>query len=131
MISRRRLISASPLLIAGTELLLGPQPLRGQIPGNQVDVVHARVFAASPGGGSPCPVIPFADSLTDAQMQGLSIRFGQDTAFVLKAPSPGADIRIRYFVPGHEMGISAHAILVAIACLRSAFSRSSGFSSGE
>jgi len=81
---------------------------------HQIEVVHTRVFAASPQGGNPCPVIPSADSLTDAQMQALARKFGLDTVFVLNPSSNTADIRLRYFVPDHEMGVSGHATIAAI-----------------
>lgn len=85
---------------------------------DQAEVVHTRVFAATPNGGSPCPVITFADQLTDAQMQGLAQKFGLDTAFILKPRAKSGDIRIRYFVPDHEMGVSGHATIAAITVAR-------------
>src|ERR1700683_5297141 len=54
-------------------------------PKDQIDVVHTRVFAAGPGGGNRCPVIPDADRLTDADMQVLARQFGLDTAFILRS----------------------------------------------
>jgi PhzF family phenazine biosynthesis protein len=77
-----------------------------------VDVIQTQVFAARPGGGNPCPVVPSADVLTDAQMLALARRFGLDTVFILT--SHRADIRLRYFVPDHEMGISGHATVAAL-----------------
>jgi hypothetical protein len=79
-----------------------------------VEVVHTRVFAASQDGGNPCPVVPFADKLTDRQMQRLARKFGLDTAFILHPRMKAADIRLRYFVPDHEMGVSGHATIAAI-----------------
>jgi PhzF family phenazine biosynthesis protein len=37
-----------------------------------------------------------------------------DTAFIMRPQSMGPDLRIRYFVPDHEMGISGHATIAAI-----------------
>ncbi len=74
--------------------------------------MHTRVFAAHPGGGNPCPVIPDADTLSDDQMLGLARRFGLDTVFILS--SVRADVRLRYFLPDHEMGISGHATVAAL-----------------
>jgi hypothetical protein len=37
-----------------------------------VEVVYARVFAAGPAGGNPCPVIVSADHLDDHEMQALA-----------------------------------------------------------
>lgn len=81
---------------------------------DRIEVVHTRVFVAGPGGGNPCPVVAAADSLTDAQMQGLARKFRLDTAFLLKPKAKEADLRIRYFVPEHEMGVSGHATIAAI-----------------
>jgi PhzF family phenazine biosynthesis protein len=47
-------------------------------------------------------------------MQALSKKFGLDTVFVLAPESTDADIRLRYFVPEHEMGVSGHATVAAI-----------------
>jgi PhzF family phenazine biosynthesis protein len=80
---------------------------------NLVRVVHTRVFAAGVNGGNLCPVVPFANGLSDEQMLALAQRFGLDTAFI-QPPSVGSHLRIRYFVPTHEMGVSGHATLAAI-----------------
>lgn len=80
-----------------------------------VEVVHTRVFAVGPNGGNPCPVVLSADHLADQDMQALSRKFGLDTVFLLAPQSKGADIRLRYFVPEHEMGVSGHATIAAIA----------------
>jgi PhzF family phenazine biosynthesis protein len=85
---------------------------------HEIEVVHTRVFAASPKGGNPCPVIPQADRLTQAQMQGLARRFGLDTVFILNTSSKTTNIRLRYFVPDHEMGVSGHATIAAITVAR-------------
>jgi PhzF family phenazine biosynthesis protein len=84
----------------------------------QVPVVHTTVFAAAPGGGNPCPVCFDTDGLlTTAQMQGLAARFGHETAFVLKPGQPDADLRLRYFVPNHEMEMCIHATVGTITVL--------------
>jgi PhzF family phenazine biosynthesis protein len=84
------------------------------MPSNEVEVTHTRVFAAGRSGGNPCPVVSAADRLTDAQMQDLARRFGLDTAFILPPQAEDANIRIRYFVPDHEMGVSGHATIAAV-----------------
>ena len=78
------------------------------------EVIHTRVFQAGPNGGNPCPVVPCADRLTDNEMQRLARRFGLDTVFILQPQSKTADLRLRYFVPDHEMGISGHATIAAV-----------------
>jgi PhzF family phenazine biosynthesis protein len=84
----------------------------------QLPVVHTTVFAAAPDGGNPCPVV-FDDnnSLTTAQMQGLAARFGHETAFVLKPTQAQADLRLRYFVPNHEMEMCIHATVGTVTVL--------------
>jgi PhzF family phenazine biosynthesis protein len=79
-----------------------------------VEIVHTRVFAVNSSGGNPCPVILSGDHLTDMEMQALSQKFGLDTVFILPPRSKDADIRLRYFVPEHEMGVSGHATVAAI-----------------
>lgn len=83
-----------------------------------VEVVHTRVFAARPDGGNPCPVVVSADHLGEHEMQALSKKFGLDTVFILTPRSNDADIRLRYFVPQHEMGVSGHATVAAITVAR-------------
>ena len=87
-----------------------------------IEVVHARVFPLDGNGGNPCPVVLAADALGDAEMLALAHHFGLDTAFVLRPRAAGADLRLRYFLPEHEMGFSGHA---TIAALR-AWQRASG-----
>jgi trans-2,3-dihydro-3-hydroxyanthranilate isomerase len=81
---------------------------------HQIGVVDTVVFASGPRGGNRCPVIPDADRLADHEMQSLARKFGLDTAFILRPDAEGADIRIRYFVPDHEMGVSGHATIAAV-----------------
>ncbi len=81
---------------------------------DRINVILTRVFAATRTGGNPCPVVPVADGLTFREMKRLATRFGLDTAFVLKARSKTSALRIRYFVPDHEMGISGHATVAAV-----------------
>ncbi len=84
---------------------------------SSLSVVHTRVFALTPAGGNPCPVVFGGDGLTAGQMQGLAARFGQETAFVLPPMLPGADARLRYFVPRHEMEMCLHATVGAVTIL--------------
>lgn len=81
---------------------------------DRVEVVHTRVFAVGPTGGNPCPIVLSADDLSDSQMQTLTKRFGLEAAFILRPTSTNADIRIRCFVPDHEMGVSGHPTIAAI-----------------
>lgn len=65
-------------------------------------VVWTSVFPDGPGGGNPCPVVLDADHLSDDDLQAAAATFGAETVFVL-APRSGGDLRLRYFVPEHEM----------------------------
>jgi PhzF family phenazine biosynthesis protein len=79
-----------------------------------VEVVHTSVFRAGANGGNACPIVPYADRLSDNEMQTLARRFGLDTVFILQPQSKTADLRLRYFFPDHEMGISGHATIAAV-----------------
>jgi PhzF family phenazine biosynthesis protein len=85
---------------------------------NGIEVLHTRVFAYAQNGGNPCPVLPFADKLSDGEMQTIARKFGLDTVFLLHPTVKTADIRLRYFVPDHEMGVSGHATIAAITVAR-------------
>ena len=82
-----------------------------------VPVAYTRVFGATPEGGNPCPVVGEADALTTEQMQGLAAQFGVETAFVLSPQDTGADLRLRYFVPRHEMEMCVHATVGVVTVL--------------
>jgi PhzF family phenazine biosynthesis protein len=87
------------------------------MPSDEVEVIQTRVFAAGRNGGNPCPVVAVADGLSDGEMQNLARRFSLDTAFILRPRVKDVDIRVRYFVPDHEMGVSGHATIAAITVL--------------
>lgn len=78
------------------------------------EVVHMVAFADGPGGGNPCPVVLDAGDWTTDRMQAAAAGFGHETCFVL-APDDAraADVRLRYFVPNHEMEMCVHATVAA------------------
>jgi trans-2,3-dihydro-3-hydroxyanthranilate isomerase len=78
-------------------------------------VRHLDVFARSPGGGNPCPVVLAADGLRDDEMLAIAAHFGEETAFVRRGD--GGRLRLRYFVPRHEMSMCVHATIAAITVL--------------
>ncbi len=80
-------------------------------------VVHTRVFGISETGGNPCPVVFSADNLTNEQMRSLAATFNAETAFVLTPTSSNANIRLRYFVPKHEMEMCIHATVGTLTVL--------------
>ncbi|HJP76989.1 MAG TPA: PhzF family phenazine biosynthesis isomerase [Pseudonocardiaceae bacterium] len=83
----------------------------------RVNVELLTVFADGPGGGNPCPVVTGADDLTDEQMRGVAQRYGHESAFVLTPGDPAARLRLRYFVPRHEMEMCVHATVAALSLL--------------
>lgn len=76
-----------------------------------------RVFAR-PGtraGGNPAPVWLDADAMSTEDMQARTRESGHESVFVL-APDDAARhrLRMRYFVPRHEMEMCGHATLGAL-----------------
>ena len=69
-----------------------------------VRVLHVDAFSARPGMGNPAGVLLDADGLGEATMQAIAHAVGfNETAFVL--PSTRANLRLRYFTPGHEVDL--------------------------
>jgi PhzF family phenazine biosynthesis protein len=87
------------------------------LPTEPAGVVMFDVFAERAGGGNPCPVIPAGDDLGDEQMQRIAAATGHETVFLLTPTVPDARIRMRYFVPRHEMEMCVHATIAALTHL--------------
>ncbi len=77
-----------------------------------MQITWTTVFADGPDGGNPCPIVSDADDLSTEQMQAMTVEFGVETVFVL-TPIAGGDVRLRYFVPRHEMEMCVHATIAA------------------
>jgi len=78
-----------------------------------INVSHYEAFSDTPGKGNPAGVVFDSDMLTEEQMQSIAKKVGfNETAFLLK--SNKADLRIRYFTPGHEMNLCGHGTVAAI-----------------
>lgn len=85
----------------------------------EVTVVDTVAFSRGFGGGTPCPLVLGAESLHPAEMQALAAQFGHETAFLLPPTGPEAAVRLRYFVPRHEMTMCVHATVAeAPGCRR-------------
>ncbi len=83
--------------------------------GFMVEVEQWSVFRRGQAGGSPCPVIAEARSLTSGQMQAIAAHYGHESASVTSvAPSR---VCLRFFVPRHEMRMCVHATIAAITAL--------------
>jgi PhzF family phenazine biosynthesis protein len=75
------------------------------------------VFAEGPGGGNPCPVVPAADGLDAEAMRRIAADYGLESAFLLTPTVAGAQVRMRYFVPRHEMEMCVHATVAGLTLL--------------
>ena len=80
-----------------------------------IPVIHTRVFSAAPGGGNPCPVVFNCEQLDSEQMKFIAAHYMEETAFVIPAEEIDCDVRLRYFVPNHEMEMCVHATMGSIA----------------
>ena len=79
-------------------------------------VLHFDAFSARPGRGNPAGVVLDAKGLSEAAMQAIARAVGfNETAFVL--PSTRADLRLRYFTPGHEVDLCGHATVGSVVAL--------------
>lgn len=79
-------------------------------------VYHYDAFSAEPKKGNPAGVVLDADNLTDIQMQETAKAVGfNETAFICH--SNNADVRIRYFTPGHEMNLCGHGTVASLIAL--------------
>ncbi|WP_221621881.1 PhzF family phenazine biosynthesis isomerase [Variovorax sp. KBW07] len=65
-------------------------------------------------GGNPAPVWLDADALSTEQMQEHTRLSGHESVFVLKPSTPAHRLRMRYFVPKHEMEMCGHATVGAL-----------------
>lgn len=95
-----------------------------------VPVQRTSVFADGDGGGNPCPMIVEAHGLSDVQMQAVARYYGQESGFVVSAAADPV-VRLRFFVPQHEMSMCVHATAAATALLVEAGRLSGGAATVE
>lgn len=81
---------------------------------SQVQVQHFDASASAAGGGNPCPIITDASGLSSTQMLRIAAHFGQECGFVLRESDA---LRLRLFVPRHEMAMCVHATVAAVTAL--------------
>lgn len=82
-----------------------------------VKVYHYDAFSTAPNKGNPAGVVLNGDDLTDKEMQEIAVKVGfNETSFAVT--SAVADLRIRYFTPGHEMDLCGHATMATIFTLK-------------
>jgi predicted PhzF superfamily epimerase YddE/YHI9 len=83
----------------------------------KIKAYHYDAFSNIPNRGNPAGVVLDGDILTEEQMQEVAEQIGfNETAFPLK--SEIADLRIRFFTPGHEMNLCGHATMAAVYALK-------------
>ncbi|WGI26983.1 PhzF family phenazine biosynthesis isomerase [Halomonas alkaliantarctica] len=76
------------------------------------------VFTAGSGGGNPAPIWLDADSMSSALMLAETKAQGFESAYVLRPESSENHLRLRFFVPEHEMSMCGHATIGALWILR-------------
>lgn len=69
-------------------------------------------------GGNPAPIVLGADGMTEDEMRGVAAKFGLEAGFVSRSDNSACDLRMRYFVPNHEMEMCGHATVGALWLLR-------------
>lgn len=83
-----------------------------------VRVYHYNAFSTDKDKGNPAGVVFDGEKLSDQQMIEVAKQVGfNETAFVLE--SNVADLRLRYFTPGHEINLCGHATVASLYGLRS------------
>lgn len=80
-------------------------------------VYHYDAFSTTPGKGNPAGVVLDGEGHTEAQMQEIARQVGfNETAFPMA--SDVADIRIRFFTPGHEINLCGHATMATLYAMK-------------
>ena len=83
-----------------------------------ITVQQYDAFSTVPNMGNPAGVVVKGDHYSEKEMQKIAKQVGfNETAFAMT--SEKADIRIRYFTPGHEVNLCGHATMATIFALQS------------
>jgi trans-2,3-dihydro-3-hydroxyanthranilate isomerase len=84
----------------------------------KVSVKKVDAFTDTPLTGNPAGVLLAAAGLTPEQMQLIAREMAvPETAFVLPASTPAADLRMRWFSPSIEVSLCGHATIAAFSTL--------------
>lgn len=83
-----------------------------------IAIRQVDAFTDTPLSGNPAGVVMQAAGLTDQQMQLIAREIAaSETAFVLPATVPRADLRLRWFTPLTEVPLCGHATVAAFHAL--------------
>jgi PhzF family phenazine biosynthesis protein len=83
----------------------------------KIKVYHYDAFSNIPNMGNPAGVVFDGEPLSEEQMREVAEKVGfNETAFPLK--SNKADLRIRFFTPGHEINLCGHATMATLFALK-------------
>jgi PhzF family phenazine biosynthesis protein len=84
---------------------------------NNVKVLHYDAFSPYPNKGNPAGVVLEADHLSESEMQSIAHKVGfNETVFVIS--SDVADLRLKYYTPGHEINLCGHATMASLFALK-------------
>ncbi|PLS08014.1 PhzF family phenazine biosynthesis isomerase [Neobacillus cucumis] len=82
-----------------------------------VKVYHYDAFSKEPNKGNPAGVVLNGEELTEEEMQEVAFKVGfNETAFPVQ--SDIADLRLRFFTPGHEMNLCGHGTMAMVYALK-------------
>lgn len=83
----------------------------------KTSVLHYDAFTDQPNKGNPAGIVLAGEIYTEIEMQKIAKEVGfNETAFVLA--SECADLKIRYFTPGHEVNLCGHATIATVFALK-------------
>lgn len=78
----------------------------------QIPVYHIDAFTDVSFGGNPAGVIPYAENLSDQEMQKIANELNlPESAFLMPSSHPQADFKVRYFTPLEEINFCGHATI--------------------
>ena len=79
-------------------------------------IYRYEAFTDKAGMGNPAGVVFECDDITEEEMQKTAGEIGfNETVFLLASKT--ADIKMRYFTPGHEMNLCGHATIAGVYAL--------------
>ena len=84
----------------------------------KIRIKHVDAFTTVPHTGNPAGVVVEGKGLSEKQMQSIAREMNlSETAFILPASKPEADLRIRWFTPQTEVPICGHATIATFYAL--------------